>query len=493
MQNNYHYGRIKPSPRWLLMVVLCLLVGYLSGLGAEATLVALLASITIEISLVSLRYRQQSTILSPDTIVLWMISIGAVISTLYLIFVEQLFSLYPLPVVSSDVPLYTMQALGLTIGGMLFFLLAYRSIPVRVATADKVSSAENWPRAIWIASIGVLSVIGIYATALFVIANGGPSGIIDRWNDRDSLDITGAQLMDAMPLASLLWIAGSRRHYFPAILHALVSMLFLTITGSRNNLLRFVLACLILLWDVKEISSFLRRYRFIILPLVGLLGLLYISVVGIMRGLAGRYSVETSDYFSYLIEDLMLGSGIIETIGTSSLPSIKAIAQLLAIFPAQVPFLGGESFLAALNPFVPSFIYADFPSLKIGHFMYVLVTGSEWDSALYTTYIGELYLNWGAVGVLIGMAVLGAVCRLAYHFVCVHHNNPWIRVGYGLFVGIYLPYLLTVESLHASASMVFYLIFWGISALLAFFVDLSSISIRRSANTLQTRSTSWVK
>ena len=111
---------------------------------------------------------------------------------------------------------------------------------------------------------------------------------------------------------------------------------------------------------------------------------------------------DWGDYFT---------SGIKST--GARLDSLGTLAIIVKDTPERVPYQGGWSIGYIALSYIPRIIWADKPGLTIGEWV-SQTYGSRDD--LHTdvgpTWMGELYFNWGYIGVVFGMFAMGMLCRV---------------------------------------------------------------------------------
>lgn len=76
----------------------------------------------------------------------------------------------------------------------------------------------------------------------------------------------------------------------------------------------------------------------------------------------------------------------------------------------DVPFRGGDTLVGLLVAFIPRLIWPDKPDVPVGQlFNKEFIRTGEKDTYISPSHFGELYWNFGWPGVLIGMALIGAL------------------------------------------------------------------------------------
>jgi len=106
-----------------------------------------------------------------------------------------------------------------------------------------------------------------------------------------------------------------------------------------------------------------------------------------------------------------------------------SLITCLATVPHFMPYQMGKTlYLLPLSIFVPRALWPEKPKIGLGTFFRDNIwKGPLADSAsggqIAITQMGELYVNFGAWGILIGMAVLGAFHRFAYAYAVQGHER----------------------------------------------------------------------
>lgn len=113
---------------------------------------------------------------------------------------------------------------------------------------------------------------------------------------------------------------------------------------------------------------------------------------------------------------LDLGRGLVTS--TYRLDFLVPLAYLISVTPERLPYLLGDTYYPLLVKPVPRVIYANKPDelaefRRIGQNYALLPAGNE-INVFKVHQMGELYINFGIVGVLLGMLILGAVFRVLY-------------------------------------------------------------------------------
>lgn len=193
--------------------------------------------------------------------------------------------------------------------------------------------------------------------------------------------------------------------------------------------------------------------------------------------LAGRAMV-----MGQLMVSKVEAQGVTETVqdGWSIIAARSANLDLLADVVRQtgttVPFWGGETYLSLVGFAVPRFIWPSKPAKTLGqdfgHRYGYLDTWDTWTS-INLPFLVEFYANFGEIGVLVGMVIVGLLYRLL--------DNDLNRPGQPLQVTICSMVLLVpLLNIESDFSLVFGGLFMNGIALWGLLVALSQLPRRRA-------------
>lgn len=148
-----------------------------------------------------------------------------------------------------------------------------------------------------------------------------------------------------------------------------------------------------------------------------------------------------------------LGQSLISA--TYRLDFLVPLAYLMSQTPERIPYLLGETYYPLLLKAVPRAIYPDKPQdiTDLGQRYAFLPEGNE-INAFKVHQIGEMYINFGIAGVLLGMLILGALLRVLYRLF-FHSEATVVTMAAGALIMTKL--LLGMEDL---ASPVWGFIMW---------------------------------
>jgi hypothetical protein len=156
--------------------------------------------------------------------------------------------------------------------------------------------------------------------------------------------------------------------------------------------------------------------------------------------------------------------------------NLDLLADVVRQTGTSVPFWGGETYLSLVGFAVPRFIWPSKPTKTLGqdfgHRYGYLDSWDTWTS-INLPFLVEFYANFGEVGVLIGMAIVGLSYRLL--------DNDLNRAGQPLQVTICnLVLLVPLLNIESDFSLVFGGLFMNGVALWCLLVALSQLPMRRA-------------
>jgi hypothetical protein len=192
-----------------------------------------------------------------------------------------------------------------------------------------------------------------------------------------------------------------------------------------------------------------------------------------------RTPAEKSVLFMSLVWDLLSGerepfSQAVQ-VSTSRLAHIMTLAEVVSITPASVPFWGGETYYPILFKPIPRFLFPGKPEeisgQTFGH-RYAFLNPADDTTSDNLPQLVEFYINFGMIGVIVGMFLMGTIYRLL-HLLFIH---PGIGLG-SIVAGIYiLTNFLFIES---ALSMTIGGLFWNL--VLFYFINLVITTIKPSS------------
>jgi len=103
--------------------------------------------------------------------------------------------------------------------------------------------------------------------------------------------------------------------------------------------------------------------------------------------------------------------------------NLDLLADVIRRTPREIPYWGGTTYLSLVGSFVPRFLWPDKPTKELGQdfgHRYGYIGSRDSRTAINLPILVEFYVNFGALGVVLGMIIVGMVYRLVERAV----NNP---------------------------------------------------------------------
>jgi len=332
-------------------------------------------------------------------------------------------------------------ALGLTILGAWSFFLGF-------AAATRLRSRPF--RGAWAFVPGRLLLVGVVYTllglamfAMGVVLVGGPAalvaGLADRIRAFAGLNYFFMAVFLPLDVALMWWayVLATRRLFNPWFwLYAVSALVLSTLTGTRANTFVVVLSAVILYHLMYKTISFRRVLVLLAIGVVALVALqLFIHEFLIIGQLA---SVGTNSSLSQLWSRLAWSL-------SSDFYQIQALTLVVDAVPNAIPYQHGSTYVPLLLAPIPSSIWAgklDF-LLSPGVLTHALWPQSwlQTGTTLPPSLMGEMYMNFGAPGVGIGMVLFGALYGRAYASVKRNRENPFVTIPYAAIVAVMVHYI----------------------------------------------------
>lgn len=162
-----------------------------------------------------------------------------------------------------------------------------------------------------------------------------------------------------------------------------VDIIFLMLMGFRARILELLLVAII-------IRNFYKPLKIKKLMIVGTALIVLVSILQIVR---------------ILISGGQLKSGIDSLINTIAVGSIN-LKHIFSAFPSRVPFQYGYTYWLGINILLPT------TSMDATLWLKEVLGLSFAGGGVAPTILGEFFINFGYIGIFIGMLLLGVICKL---------------------------------------------------------------------------------
>lgn len=345
--------------------------------------------------------------------------------------------------------------------GITCYIVAYlMTAQKQIKDVDNSSHYEvSTPKlAIIIISLAILGFTGYF---FFVQSSGGLRYLAQNIYARNSLRTTEyyRALFQLTMVATWIWFAYDkhalqRLFFWPLALTVLVALLSL---GNRGVVILYVISFIVLHIVVKgknentllpkNLISWLRKT-----PLLLLLAAFIIVVMfGMLAWREASFTAKskTGDITVDLISEKLLRYNNMELLlstflGQSNLAGIESLSTIIEFVPSDIPYLYGQTFYWTVMMPIPRFIWPDKPT-TLGIFIKRAIIDSDaTGGGVPPTWIGELYINFGVLGIVCGNFLFGFISARIYNIYRRHFHSKRIffRLLYS-FYSIYFVFYLT--------------------------------------------------
>ncbi len=296
-------------------------------------------------------------------------------------------------------------AIQITLVASIAFLLAYYPA-LRLTTARAVKTTDRWRerRSGQVSAFYVLFGLGVVAAGVYRI--GGISVILANLGDRTRLfaglnyyfAATNLVLVAAL-VSWIRFLTGAKRR--PPVLLMVLSLILASILGNRATVIVFIIACAVSWhWLRRTISA-----RTMGVGALGALVCLVILQLGLREYLAvGQLvTVDIADPWSFIQAAIREFRG--------NFVQLQVLTVIVDASPGLLPVQYGTTLLATAQIAIPSALLADKPLTAAG----VLTTNiwplrwSELGTTMPPGLVGEFYMNFQTIGVVVGMMTVGAM------------------------------------------------------------------------------------
>jgi hypothetical protein len=142
--------------------------------------------------------------------------------------------------------------------------------------------------------------------------------------------------------------------------------------------------------------------------------------------------------------------------------ALRVLAHIVEETPSNIPYWNGETYMHIFWKPIPRIIYPDKPLDHLGQAFghrYSFLAPDDFESSTNFPFLVEMYANFGAVGVLLGMVMLGGLIRTLYFLMNHEAAGSWGIVAFAFvasnlmniesnFSGVYGGLIYTIPMLY---------------------------------------------
>lgn len=239
-------------------------------------------------------------------------------------------------------------------------------------------------------------------------------------------------LSDITLVGILISLIVSRRRNSPrlwsfTIIFVTMEIVFNVLSGKRSSIL-FTITSLIVVYYLMSTRSFRANRRFIGILSISLIGFIFIfpllSIIrfrGLSRGVLTAFPSFEAILFSI----------------APRLHGIDSLALIIYNVPRKVGFTLGREIGVVFVAFIPRVVWAGKPIINFGtHFQQRIVDSPHVPQyGVAPTLPGEFYWDFGILGVIVGMVLMGILWRTIYEYLILPEDN----LSAILVVGVMFP------------------------------------------------------
>ena len=324
----------------------------------------------------------------------------------------------------------TLEAVLLVIVGHVAFTLAYGADPIKRRNNDHSAfycEPVNKKLVVKVAYGFFLVSLALYLVyaiscgySVSYILSGGLAGSQTASIEESSLSFLSYMRYACVGSWAVTFAYGSDKLFKVLSFVVLIAILFFS--GTRAAILLPLLVPIVITYIQKGKAPSLATFGGAIGLLVLLFAVMQVARVGIRAG-AG----------------MDLGAGGLESLFEpfyAEIDDFKVFYSLLSVFPDQINFLfGGQMILGSLTILVPRAIWPAKPDPQIHEIINVLYGNRAVLNGVAYPNLGEYYVEFGVIGIIACMFVLGLLCRYARNLYAERRGLSLSLVLYSLVYG----------------------------------------------------------
>lgn len=298
---------------------------------------------------------------------------------------------------------------------------------------------SNLRRYLWIGTCGY-TLVGVVGVALYLHLEGGLGRLFSTVYGTEyklSVFVGPYLLLRAGLFLLLAWVVSAKEKRVTAFwwvavcLYAVGNVLwFGPINGSRRQVITLLLS---LFYISKYCRSSIIRTR------GSSWAINFVVIAGIALALiwGGLRSLSIDEIAQENAGSLDLSKRTPLAIESALYEPFDSFVRIIEEVPQFIPYQEGKTLYEAATVFVPRPLWRNKPTSSAEWLSYVLY-GSESAGNSVATWPGELYLNFGTGGVILGMLLMGVLCAYLSRPILGGGRRP-ISLSQGLMAGVWFP------------------------------------------------------
>jgi oligosaccharide repeat unit polymerase len=405
----------------VLIVTLVVLFGYFILSNDINALLCGVANCALMILILPLLVRRRYDLFEPLSFVILTTLIGVVLRTYYIVLVEnentRSFLMLGQP------PEFLSKALLVISIALLFLVIGYSTniTPISLARFNIIRN-NGWDSRRLFVILFFFAIITFISLFLYVQKLGIVGTLAMKFSAKRSLILEGgnyqyaslgyyrwgASLLSYVFYFSLILLIRSRRKLFSltgivVLLIGILSIIFPVLTSSRAGVLFHIINAILIWHYLKRPISFRILMSTVSIAVAIFILLTALRIMGHRNRVLG-------------IDDFFEPEKMIESvIGNRNLFCVAKTAHILEAVPDKLEYQYGKTFLTWVFAPIPRTLWKEKPVVRIGNELgEAIFQRRDKSTGVPPGFIGELYMNFGFMGILIGMYFLGLLLKLLY-------------------------------------------------------------------------------
>lgn len=262
----------------------------------------------------------------------------------------------------------------------------------------------------------ICTIIGLISYAFFIESVGGLANYWQNINRRITVGNSRyvLNLIQLLPICSWLLLAYAwrlKRFQLISIFYFLFVNLIQLSLGARLPLVFNIISAIVIWWFTQRKAK-VPYIRFIIVALIAIFVLVGMRSY---RFISPSQTQSLDSVYSELSSSYSVENIIDQTLGTRDFTDINILAHILGETPQLIPYQFGKSFIMLPAYAIPRAIWPEKPD-RLDVMITKRLFRIDTSSGILPGIISELYLNFGVIGIVFGMFVLGCLAYLLKRF-----------------------------------------------------------------------------
>ena len=314
----------------------------------------------------------------------------------------------------------------------------YSSIPKKLTLSLPLFFRKEWPEKNRLGKIFILYFFGVFIYFFSLSYGYNPSSVIaqDRMTIElplyDYLNNFSDYMMYAFFIGLITKAFAKKEGKLLGWITGSILLLRYLLGQSKNDLVIY-LFLFIVMYNYRH--RYIKLKPFIILSLITFF--FFFPWINTYRGILGQKYLKRASYESYtgatsLTIRKLLNLRIDEyinyalTLVMERQQSMDRLASIIAQTPQPNPYLLGYDFITIPCNLIPTFIWTEKPRPEDGKIFDFKYWHSSFQGNAGATFIGDLYMNFGIYGIIIGMFMAGIFIRFIYLYLVkfTHGSSP---------------------------------------------------------------------